>query len=196
MHLLLGVSETYLRVRSHAPLSCYDGASAYRYVAGPKPPEAEHRLHVTLQYVLGLDRHSERCLSEMNFAKRRRSVAETTWLFVLRNSQKTGLHESSPSPLFLSIKFLTTGHPPRPLSTATQRRCTKVLYRWIGTLSGCGPPEISDCRVQPRSGRSLGDIVSVLSRVGRRSRAPLSCVLFARSRSITSRPCVSVPSLW
>ena len=121
--------------------------------------------------------------------------AETTWLFVLRNSQKTGLHESSPSPLFLSIKFLTTGHPPRPLSTATQRRCTKVLYRWIGTLSGCGPPEISDCRVQPRSGRSLRDIVSVLSRVGRRSRAPLSCVLFARSRSITSRPCVSVPSL-
>ena len=118
----------------------------------------------------------------MNFAKRRRSVAETTWLFVLRNSQKTGLHESSPSPLFLSIKFLTTGHPPRPLSTATQRRCTKVLYRWIGTLSGCGPPEISDCRVQPRSGRSLGDIVSVLSRVGRRSRAPLSCVLVARSR--------------
>ena len=54
MHRLLGVSETYLRVRSHAPLSCYDGASAYRYVAGPKPPEAEHRLHVTLQYVLDL----------------------------------------------------------------------------------------------------------------------------------------------
>ena len=29
-----------------APLSCHDGASAYRYVAGPKTPE--HRLHDTV----------------------------------------------------------------------------------------------------------------------------------------------------
>jgi hypothetical protein len=45
MHRLLGGSVSLvLRVRFHVPPSCHDGASAYRYVAGPKPPE--HRLHV------------------------------------------------------------------------------------------------------------------------------------------------------
>ena len=36
------------------PFSCRDGASAYRYVAGPKPPE--HRLHVIRIVRTGTDR--------------------------------------------------------------------------------------------------------------------------------------------
>ena len=49
MHRLLGVSESYLRVRSLAPFFCHDGASAYRYVAAQMPPE--HRLHATVRAI-------------------------------------------------------------------------------------------------------------------------------------------------
>jgi hypothetical protein len=46
-----GGTDSCLVVRSAPPLFCHDGATAYRYVAGPKPPE--HRLHDTVpEYAL------------------------------------------------------------------------------------------------------------------------------------------------
>ena len=116
---------------------------------------------------------------------------------MLRNSQKTGLHESSPSPLFLSIKFLTTGHPPSPpfhSHTAAMHKST--IHRWIGTLSGCGPPEISDCRAYSRVAGDHSEISSLCSLASVVGPVPPSLVFSSLDLGpLRTRPCVSVPSL-